>query len=101
LTFSVPSDLRETRERYVRGSKWIRSATLSPSGARAAFDFRGDIVTVPAEKGDVRNLTLTAGVHEHSPVWSPDGTRIAYFSDARGEYRLRAAAPGGEGSAHT
>src|SRR4051812_518428 len=43
LTFSVPSDLRETRQRFVRGSKWIRSATLSPSGARAAFDFRGDI----------------------------------------------------------
>jgi tricorn protease len=101
LTFSVPSDLRETRERYVRGSKWIRSATLSPSGARAAFDFRGDIVTVPAEKGDVRNLTLTAGVHEHSPVWSPDGTRIAYFSDAGGEYRLVVAPQDGKGSPKT
>jgi tricorn protease len=88
LTFAVPSDLRETRERFVRGSKWIRSATLSPSGARAAFDFRGDIVTVPAEKGDVRNLTASPGVHERSPVWSPDGIRIAYFSDESGENRL-------------
>jgi tricorn protease len=88
LRFSVPSDLRETRERFVRGSKWIRSATLSPSGARAAFDFRGDIVTVPAEKGDVRNLTSTPGAHERSPVWSPDGTRIAYISDESGENQL-------------
>ncbi len=84
LTFAVPSDLRETRQRFVRGNKWIRSATLSPSGARAAFDFRGEIVTVPAEKGDVRNLTMTTGVHEQMPVWSPDGTRIAYFSDSTG-----------------
>ena len=81
LTFSVPSDLRETRLRFVRGAKWIRDASLSPSGARAVFEFRGDIVTVPAEKGDVRNLTLSVGVHEREPVWSPDGTRIAYFSD--------------------
>ena len=88
LTFAVPSDLRETRERFVRGGIWIRGASLSPSGARAAFEFRGDIVTVPSEKGDVRNLTLTPSVHERTPVWSPDGTHIAYFSDKGGEYRL-------------
>ncbi len=88
LSLAVPTDMRETRERYVRGGKWIRTATISPSGARAAFDFRGDIVTVPAEKGDVRNLTATTGVHERAPAWSPDGTRLAYFSDKGGEYQL-------------
>jgi tricorn protease len=98
LTFAVPSDLRETRERFVRGSKWIQSATLSPSGARAAFDFRGDIVTVPAEKGDVRNLTASPGVHERSPVWSPDGTRIAYFSDETGENQLLVTPQDGKGA---
>ena len=44
-------------------------------GARAVFEFRGEIVTVPAEKGDARNLTKTPGAHERSPAWSPDGTR--------------------------
>jgi tricorn protease len=88
LTFSVPSDMRETRVRFVRGAKWIRDASLSPSGARAVFEFRGDIVTVPAEKGDVRNLTRSAGVHERDPAWSPDGKSIAYFSDKSGEYQL-------------
>ena len=97
LTFTVPSDLRETRERFVSGTKWIRTASLSPSGARAVFEFRGDIVTVPAEKGDVRNLTQTTGVHERSPVWSPDGTRIAYFSDKSGEYQLFVGAQDGKG----
>ena len=79
LTLSVASDLPETRPRYARGARWIRNVTLSPSGARAAFEFRGEIVTVPAEKGDVRNLTGTIAVHEREPVWSPDGTKIAYF----------------------
>ena len=88
LTIGAASDLPETRPRYARGARWIRSATLSPSGARAAFEFRGEIVTVPGEKGDVRNLTGTLDAHERSPVWSPDGTKIAYFSDASGEYRL-------------
>jgi hypothetical protein len=44
--------LLELRQRYVKGSNYIRSASLSPSGQRAVFDFRGEIVTVPAEKGD-------------------------------------------------
>jgi tricorn protease len=88
LTFSVPSDLRETRAHFVRGAKWIRGGSLSPSGARAVFEFRGDIVTVPAEKGDSRNVTQSPAVHDRSPVWSPDGTRIAYFSDKSGEYQL-------------
>ena len=57
LTFGVPSDLRETRPRFVSGPQWIRSASVRRRGARAVFEFRGEIVTVPAEKGDPRNLT--------------------------------------------
>jgi tricorn protease len=88
LTIGVASDLRETRARYARGARWIRSAALSPTGARAVFDFRGEIVTVPGEKGDVRNLTNSLAAHDRYPAWSPDGRSIAWFSDAGGEYQL-------------
>ena len=101
LKIGVPSDLRETRARYTRGTRWIREAALSPTGARAVFGFRGEIVTVPGEKGDVRNLTQSAGAHDRSPAWSPDGRSIAYFSDASGEYQLYIAPQDGRGETRT
>jgi tricorn protease len=66
----------------------IRSAGISPTGARAVFAAHGEIFTVPAEKGDIRNLTNTTAAVERDPAWSPDGKSIAYFSDASGEYAL-------------
>jgi tricorn protease len=66
----------------------IQNADISPTGVRAVFEAHGDIFTVPAEKGDVRNLTNSSGSAERSPAWSSDGKRIAYFSDATGEYKL-------------
>ncbi|HEX4156753.1 MAG TPA: PDZ domain-containing protein [Acidobacteriaceae bacterium] len=68
--------------------KEIQNADISPTGVRAVFEAHGDIFTVPAEKGDVRNLTDTSDAAERNPAWSPDGKRIAYFSDASGEYKL-------------
>ena len=97
LTIGVASDLRETRARYARGARWIREAALSPTGARAVFNFRGEIVTVPGEKGDVRNLTGSVAAHDRDPAWSPDGRSIAWFSDASGEYQLYVGSQDGKG----
>ena len=101
LTIGVTADLRETRPRFVKGAEYIRNAAISPSGARAVFEFRGEIVTVPAEKGDPRNLTNTVAAHERSPQWSPDGTRVAYFSDESGEYELHVRSHDGKGEVKT
>jgi tricorn protease len=101
LKIGVASDLVEARPRFVKGSKYIRNAALSPSGARAVFEFRGEIVTVPAEKGDPRNLTNSPGAHDRSPAWSPDGKSIAYFSDEGGEYALHVRAASGKGKGKT
>ncbi|HVS65473.1 MAG TPA: PDZ domain-containing protein [Thermoanaerobaculia bacterium] len=99
LRIGVAADLIETRPRWVSGPEWIRSVDLSPSGARAVFEYRGEILTLPAKKGDARNLTQTTGAHERSPAWSPDGKTIAYFSDDGGEYRLHLASQDGRGEA--
>ncbi len=97
ITIGVAADLLELRERFVKGARYIRDASISPSGARAVFEFRGEIVTLPAEKGDFRNIIQTPGIHERSPVWSPDGKFLAYFSDESGEYELHVRGQDGKG----
>ena len=97
LKVGVAIDGGESRPRFAKGSKYVRDVSISPSGSRAAVEFRGEIVTIPAEKGDARNLTNTSGAHERSPAWSPDGKTIAYFSDAGGEYQLVLAPQTGKG----
>jgi tricorn protease len=99
LKITVSGDVAEVRSRFERIGPRLTNASVSPTGMRAAFEGRGEIVTVPAEKGDVRNLTNTAGVMERDPAWSPDGRSIAYFSDAAGEYDLHIAAQDGRGEA--
>ncbi|HEX9760233.1 MAG TPA: PDZ domain-containing protein [Candidatus Acidoferrales bacterium] len=88
MNIEVTGDFPWARPQFKRVAGMIRSATLSPAGVRAAFEARGEIFTVPANKGDWRNLTQSSGAHDRSSVWSPDGTQIAWLSDASGEYQL-------------
>ncbi|APW61894.1 S41 family peptidase [Paludisphaera borealis] len=99
LKIAAAADLAETRPRRVSDPKLVRSVDVSPTGKRAVLEYRGEVVTVPAKKGDPRNLSQTQGAHERSPVWSPDGKSIAYFSDASGEYALHVRPQDGKGEA--
>ena len=84
----LAGDLPATRPHWEKAGDKIQNAAISPTGARAVFEARGEIVTVPAEKGDIRNLTRTTAIAERDPAWSPDGKWIAFFSDESGEYAL-------------
>jgi len=93
----VHGDFVELRTKFVNVGKSLGSAAVSPGGARAVFAARGEIITVPEEKGDPRNLTNTPGVMERDPQWSPDGKSIAYLSDESGEYALHVHPQSGSG----
>ena len=88
LKFAVAGDLPSLRPHFEKVGQYISNYAISPSGVRAAFEAHGEILTVPAEHGDIRNLTNTSNAAERDPAWSPDGRWIAYFSDESGEYEL-------------
>ncbi|MDE6300479.1 MAG: PDZ domain-containing protein [Muribaculaceae bacterium] len=62
---------------------WLRNTAISPDGSKVAFTFKGDIYTVPATGGQARQITTNPS-YDTAPVWSPDGTMIAFGSDRDG-----------------
>lgn len=89
LEINVVGDLNFSRERWEDvSSKNVNSPNLSPNRKRAVFEHRGDIFTFPKEEGSWRNITQSSGVADRFPVWSPQGDKLAWFSDASGEYQL-------------
>jgi len=88
VEIEIPGDRPTLRPHQVNFAEFIASGNVSATGKRGVVEARGDIWTLPAEKGVVRNLTNTDGVAERNPIWSPDGKWIAYLSDATGEYEI-------------
>ena len=88
VNVEVATDMATLKPHEVNASKLIRNADLSPQGKRAVFEARGELFSVPAEKGYVLDLTRTPGVGERFPALSADGKQVAYFSDRSGEYEL-------------
>ena len=101
VKIQVLTDRATLKPRLEDVSKAAREPGISPSGKRAVFEARGEVFTVPAEHGVVRNLTHSSGVAERYPAWSPDGKSIAYFSDRSGEYELTVRPADGSGEEQT
>jgi len=55
----------------------LTNMALSPTGKRVVVEARGEIFTIPADKGDVRNLTNSTSSAERDPAWSPDGKFVS------------------------
>jgi tricorn protease len=88
LKILVQADAPYKRSRYIDLASDIRSFDISPKGVRLLFESRGEIFSVPKEKGDARNLSNSPGSYEKYPGWSPDGKYISYLSDKNGKYQL-------------
>ncbi len=88
IEVTVPNDGTRTRPRWVTVNKQIRSFDIAPNGKRALFDARGDIFTVPAKHGAIRNLTNSSGIQEQYAAWSPDGKWVVYLTDGSGKNEL-------------
>ncbi len=94
---TIPGDRPQVRPQRVNARRYMQRTNVSATGKRIVVEARGDIWTLPAEKGPPRNLTRSSGVAERDPSWSPDGQWIAYLSDERGEYDLYITQSDGKG----
>ena len=99
IPVQIDTEMPLTVTHFKQVEEFIDGATLSPSGARAAFSARGELFTVPAKEGPTRNLSHSPGSREIAPAWSPDGDWIAYLSDATGEYEVYVRPQDGSGEA--
>ena len=64
---------------------WLRDVRISPQGDRIAFEYKGDIWSVPVGGGAATRLTSLPS-YESNPIWSPDGSEIAFASDRHGNF---------------
>jgi tricorn protease len=97
LTVYLPGERDLARPHWTYTSKWVTAYDISPDGKRGVFSARGDVYTVPAKEGSIRNLAQTPGIREDYATWSPDGRWIAYVSDRTGEQELYVTPQDGQG----
>ncbi len=94
----IPTDGWQLAERTINPRDYIHSMSISDDGKTAVFEARGDVFLVPTEEGSTPcNLTNTPGSRERYPQLSPDGKKVAFFSDRSGEYELYLLDATGEG----
>jgi tricorn protease len=99
---TIVDDLPQTRPRFEHvDPDQMMHVSLSPTGKRVLVEAHGEILSVPVEKGDTRNLTQSPAIADRDPAWSPDGKWIAWLSDRTGEYALYFMQPDGLGDVHT
>ncbi len=64
---------------------WLRYPAISPDGGTVVFCYRGDLYRVSADGGLAVPLTVNEA-YDFKPVWSPDGSAIAFASDRHGSF---------------
>jgi tricorn protease len=77
VNIHVTGDFPAVRPHYIDAGDQIQAYDISPTGARGVFEAHGEILTVPVEHGDIRNLTNSPGFADRDPAWSPDGKRTS------------------------
>jgi tricorn protease len=96
IDVTVPDDGTRTGARWVDAKDAIRDADnagvtdydLAPNGKRVVYSAHGDLLTVPAEHGNTRDLTQSSNADDDHPTWSPDGKTIAYTTDGSGQPQI-------------
>lgn len=99
LTIDILGDFPWAEKKWEDVSRRASSVSLSATGQRAILEARGEVFTVPVEYGNSRNITNSSGTADRRPIWSPDGSQIAWFTDeGNKDYVLRITDQSGQGT---
>jgi len=82
LEITLNPDLPQLRPGWKSVAGNVQGIDISPNGKRAIITARGEVFTVPADKGSTRNLSDTAGLREYPALWSPDGKQVAWIVES-------------------
>jgi len=63
----------------------MRYPAISPDGTKIVFTYKGDLYAVASSGGKATQLTFHEA-HDYMPVWSKDGSKIAFASDRYGNF---------------
>ncbi len=88
VNIQIVGDFQDLKPKTISVGSYIQHQNISHDGNRALVEARGEIFSLPAEKGIVKNLTQSSGSAQRFPAWSPNGKMIAWWSDKSGEYEL-------------
>lgn len=88
LEIKLNPDLPQLRQGWKSLAGNIQGIDISPNGKRALITARGEVFTVPADKGSTRNISDTPGVREYPALWSPDGSQLAWIVESLDGQRL-------------
>ena len=94
-TLSLAADLSPV----VEGQRRLVQPDISPDGSRIAYRTEGaqqDIFVAGTDGENERQVTNDPA-KDWAPRWSPDGTRLAFYTNATGDYEVWLANPDGTG----
>lgn len=66
---------------------WMRYPSISPDGSKIAFTYQGDVFVVNSNGGNALQITSNTAI-DYMPIWSNDGSKIAFASNRHGNFDI-------------
>ena len=96
IRLDIAAETQENTEEVRTFNSEADDYSLEPAGRRIAISVYGEIFTAPTGEGDLVQIT-DGPARDQNPVYSPDGRRIAFVSDASGREEIYIASTDGAG----